>query len=219
MNKKNIGLITLIYQLLILNLCFFGINVFFLFLNFGIKLSLLTIPLFGISSIFITPSVISLILILKESSQSTIEKPVQTYFKDFTTHFKKTAKYSASLVVILIILYTDALFFSEYTKLYYVDSFLVGMGFIVVLIFSRWLVEYSISNKDGFKNKSNFKLLLNLAFSDWITSILYASLMITLFLLMITKPTVGYLVAPSLIALSFIKINNLSLKRRHKSTI
>lgn len=197
MSQSKVALIVeKIYQLLMINVCFFITTLPLMMAFIMLKPAIFTIPIYFIVGIPLGPSLFSLVYCLNKISA---EHEIQV-FKAFFSYWKRVFKLSLILTMFLMMVISvgivDLQFFSTI-------SFLQWLNPVTILLISLSIIIYSNALSLHQKEKSSVKELIKISiyvtFKNSIISFVNGLLLTVLILGMIIKPAFGFLILPSLL--------------------
>lgn len=213
MSQSKVALIVeKIYQLLMINVCFFITTLPLMMAFIMLKPVILTIPIYFIVGIPLGPSLFSIVYCLNKISA---EHEIQV-FKAFFSYWKRVFKLSLILTMFLMMVISigivDLQFFSTI-------SFLQWLNPVIILLISLSLIIYSnalfLHQKEKSSVKELIKISIYVTFKNSIISFVNGLLLTVLILGMIIKPAFGFLILPSLLiaillwnSQKLIEINN-----------
>lgn len=197
MSQSKVALIVeKIYQLLMINVCFFITTLPLMMAFIMLKPAIFTIPIYFIVGIPLGPSLFSIVYCLNKISA---EHEIQV-FKAFFSYWKRVFKLSLILTMFLMMVISvgivDLQFFSTI-------SFLQWLNPVTILLISLSIIIYSNALSLHQKEKSSVKELIKISiyvtFKNSIISFVNGLLLTVLILGMIIKPAFGFLILPSLL--------------------
>lgn len=185
-----------IYQLLMINVCFFITTLPLMMAFIMLKPAIFTIPIYFIVGIPLGPSLFSIVYCLNKISA---EHEIQV-FKAFFSYWKRVFKLSLILTMFLMMVISvgivDLQFFSTI-------SFLQWLNPVIILLISLSLIIYSnalfLHQKEKSSVKELIKISIYVTFKNSIISFVNGLLLTVLILGMIIKPAFGFLILPSLL--------------------
>ena len=185
-----------IYQLLMINVCFFITTLPLMMAFIMLKPAIFTIPIYFIVGIPLGPSLFSIVYCLNKIST---EHEIQV-FKAFFSYWKRVFKLSLILTMFLMMVISvgivDLQFFSTI-------SFLQWLNPVIILLISLSLIIYSnalfLHQKEKSSVKELIKISIYVTFKNSIISFVNGLLLTVLILGMIIKPAFGFLILPSLL--------------------
>lgn len=189
-------LVEKIYQLLMINVCFFITTLPLMMAFIMLKPAIFTIPIYFIVGIPLGPSLFSIVYCLNKIST---EHEIQV-FKVFFSYWKRIFKLSLILTMFLMVVISvgivDLQFFSSI-------SFLQWLNPVIFLLISLSLIIYSNALFLHQKEKSSVKRLIRISvyvtFKNSVISFVNGLILTVLILGMIIKPAFGFLILPSLL--------------------
>lgn len=197
MSQSKVALIVeKIYQLLMINVCFFITTLPLMMAFIMLKPAIFTIPIYFIVCIPLGPSLFSIVYCLNKIST---EHEIQV-FKAFFSYWKRVFKLSLILTMFLMMVISvgivDLQFFSTI-------SFLQWLNPVIILLISLSLIIYSnalfLHQKEKSSVKELIKISIYVTFKNSIISFVNGLLLTVLILGMIIKPAFGFLILPSLL--------------------
>lgn len=197
MSQSKVALIVeKIYQLLMINVCFFITTLPLMMAFIMLKPAIFTIPIYFIVGIPLGPSLFSIVYCLNKIST---EHEIQV-FKAFFSYWKRVFKLSLILTMFLMMVISigivDLQFFSTI-------SFLQWLNPVIILLISLSLIIYSnalfLHQKEKSSVKELIKISIYVTFKNSIISFVNGLLLTVLILGMIIKPAFGFLILPSLL--------------------
>ena len=197
MSQSKVALIVeKIYQLLMINVCFFITTLPLMMAFIMLKPEIFTIPIYFIVGIPLGPSLFSIVYCLNKISA---EHEIQV-FKAFFSYWKRVFKLSLILTMFLMMVISvgivDLQFFSTI-------SFLQWLNPVIILLISLSLIIYSnalfLHQKEKSSVKELIKISIYVTFKNSIISFVHGLLLTVLILGMIIKPAFGFLILPSLL--------------------
>lgn len=197
MSQSKVALIVeKIYQLLMINVCFFITTLPLMMAFIMLKPAIFTIPIYFIVGIPLGPSLFSIVYCLNKIST---EHEIQV-FKAFFSYWKRVFKLSLILTMFLMMVISvgivDLQFFSTI-------SFLQWLNPVIILLISLSLIIYSnalfLHQKEKSSVRELIKISIYLTFKNSIISFVNGLLLTVLILGMIIKPAFGFLILPSLL--------------------
>lgn len=197
MSQSKVALIVeKIYQLLMINVCFFITTLPLMMAFIMLKPAIFTIPIYFIVGIPLGPSLFSIVYCLNKISA---EHEIQV-FKAFFSYWKRVFKLSLILTMFLMMVISvgivDLQFFSTI-------SFLQWLNPVIILLISLSLIIYSnalfLHQKEKSSVKELIKISIYVTFKNSIISFVNGLLLTVLILGMIIKPAFGFLILPSLL--------------------
>lgn len=197
MSQSKVALIVeKIYQLLMINVCFFITTLPLMMAFIMLKPAIFTIPIYFIVGIPLGPSLFSIVYCLNKIST---EHEIQV-FKTFFSYWKRVFKLSLILTMFLMMVISvgivDLQFFSTI-------SFLQWLNPVIILLISLSLIIYSnalfLHQKEKSSVKELIKISIYVTFKNSIISFVNGLLLTVLILGMIIKPAFGFLILPSLL--------------------
>lgn len=185
-----------IYQLLMINVCFFITTLPLMMAFIMLKPAIFTIPIYFIVGIPLGPSLFSIVYCLNKISA---EHEIQV-FKAFFSYWKRVFKLSLILTMFLMMVISvgivDLQFFSTI-------SFLQWLNPVIILLISLSLIIYSnalfLHQKEKSSVRELIKISIYVTFKNSIISFVNGLLLTVLILGMIIKPAFGFLILPSLL--------------------
>lgn len=197
MSQSKVALIVeKIYQLLMINVCFFITTLPLMMAFIMLKPAIFTIPIYFIVGIPLGPSLFSIVYCLNKISA---EHEIQV-FKAFFSYWKRVFKLSLILTMFLMMVISvgivDLQFFSTI-------SFLQWLNPVIILLISLSLIIYSnalfLHQKEKSSVRELIKISIYVTFKNSIISFVNGLLLTVLILGMIIKPAFGFLILPSLL--------------------
>lgn len=197
MSQSKVALIVeKIYQLLMINVCFFITTLPLMMAFIMLKPAIFTIPIYFIVGIPVGPSLFSIVYCLNKIST---EHEIQV-FKAFFSYWKRVFKLSLILTMFLMMVISvgivDLQFFSTI-------SFLQWLNPVIILLISLSLIIYSnalfLHQKEKSSVRELIKISIYVTFKNSIISFVNGLLLTVLILGMIIKPAFGFLILPSLL--------------------
>lgn len=197
MSQSKVALIVeKIYQLLMINVCFFITTLPLMMAFIMLKPAIFTIPIYFIVGIPLGPSLFSIVYCLNKIST---EHEIQV-FKAFFSYWKRVFKLSLILTMFLMMVISvgivDLQFFSTI-------SFLQWLNPVIILLISLSIIIYSnalfLHQKEKSSVKELIKISIYVTFKNSIISFVNGLLLTVLILGMIIKPAFGFLILPSLL--------------------
>lgn len=197
MSQSKVALIVeKIYQLLMINVCFFITTLPLMMAFIMLKPAIFTIPIYFIVGIPLGPSLFSIVYCLNKIST---EHEIQV-FKAFFSYWKRVFKLSLILTMFLMMVISvgivDLQFFSTI-------SFLQWLNPVIILLISLSLIIYSnalfLHQKEKSSVRELIKISIYVTFKNSIISFVNGLLLTVLILGMIIKPAFGFLILPSLL--------------------
>lgn len=197
MSQSKVALIVeKIYQLLMINVCFFITTLPLMMAFIMLKPAIFTIPIYFIVGIPLGPSLFSIVYCLNKISA---EHEIQV-FKAFFSYWKRVFKLSLILTMFLMMVISvgivDLQFFSTI-------SFLQWLNPVIILLISLSFIIYSnalfLHQKEKSSVKELIKISIYVTFKNSIISFVNGLLLTVLILGMIIKPAFGFLILPSLL--------------------
>lgn len=197
MSQSKVALIVeKIYQLLMINVCFFITTLPLMMAFIMLKPAIFTIPIYFIVCIPLGPSLFSIVYCLNKIST---EHEIQV-FKAFFSYWKRVFKLSLILTMFLMMVISvgivDLQFFSTI-------SFLQWLNPVIILLISLSIIIYSnalfLHQKEKSSVKELIKISIYVTFKNSIISFVNGLLLTVLILGMIIKPAFGFLILPSLL--------------------
>ncbi|MDT2781488.1 DUF624 domain-containing protein [Vagococcus fluvialis] len=197
MSQSKVALIVeKIYQLLMINVCFFITTLPLMMAFIMLKPEIFTIPIYFIVGIPLGPSLFSIVYCLNKIST---EHEIQV-FKAFFSYWKRVFKLSLILTMFLMMVISvgivDLQFFSTI-------SFLQWLNPVIILLISLSIIIYSnalfLHQKEKSSVKELIKISIYVTFKNSIISFVNGLLLTVLILGMIIKPAFGFLILPSLL--------------------
>ncbi|MGX7068053.1 uncharacterized protein DUF624 [Vagococcus fluvialis] len=197
MSQSKVALIVeKIYQLLMINVCFFITTLPLMMAFIMLKPEIFTIPIYFIVGIPLGPSLFSIVYCLNKISA---EHEIQV-FKAFFSYWKRVFKLSLILTMFLMMVISvgivDLQFFSTI-------SFLQWLNPVIILLISLSIIIYSnalfLHQKEKSSVKELIKISIYVTFKNSIISFVNGLLLTVLILGMIIKPAFGFLILPSLL--------------------
>ncbi|MBO0427890.1 DUF624 domain-containing protein [Vagococcus fluvialis] len=197
MSQSKVALIVeKIYQLLMINVCFFTTTLPLMMAFIMLKPAIFTIPIYFIVGIPLGPSLFSIVYCLNKIST---EHEIQV-FKAFFSYWKRVFKLSLILTMFLMMVISvgivDLQFFSTI-------SFLQWLNPVIILLISLSLIIYSnalfLHQKEKSSVRELIKISIYVTFKNSIISFVNGLLLTVLILGMIIKPAFGFLILPSLL--------------------
>ncbi|MBO0479733.1 DUF624 domain-containing protein [Vagococcus fluvialis] len=197
MSQSKVALIVeKIYQLLMINVCFFITTLPLMMAFIMLKPAIFTIPIYFIVGIPLGPSLFSIVYCLNKIST---EHEIQV-FKAFFSYWKRVFKLSLILTMLLMMVISvgivDLQFFSTI-------SFLQWLNPVIILLISLSLIIYSnalfLHQKEKSSVRELIKISIYVTFKNSIISFVNGLLLTVLILGMIIKPAFGFLILPSLL--------------------
>ncbi len=197
MSQSKVALIVeKIYQLLMINVCFFITTLPLMMAFIMLKPAIFTIPIYFIVGIPLGPSLFSIVYCLNKISA---EHEIQV-FKAFFSYWKRVFKLSLILTMFLMMVISvgivDLQFFSTI-------SFLQWLNPVIILLISLSIIIYSnalfLHQKEKSSVKELIKISIYVTFKNSIISFVNGLLLTVLILGMIIKPAFGFLILPSLL--------------------
>lgn len=197
MSQSKVALIVeKIYQLLMINVCFFITTLPLMMAFIMLKPAIFTIPIYFIVCIPLGPSLFSIVYCLNKIST---EHEIQV-FKAFFSYWKRVFKLSLILTMFLMMVISvgivDLQFFSTI-------SFLQWLNPVIILLISLSLIIYSnalfLHQKEKSSVRELIKISIYVTFKNSIISFVNGLLLTVLILGMIIKPAFGFLILPSLL--------------------
>lgn len=197
MSQSKVALIVeKIYQLLMINVCFFITTLPLMMAFIMLKPAIFTIPIYFIVGIPVGPSLFSIVYCLNKIST---EHEIQV-FKAFFSYWKRVFKLSLILTMFLMMVISvgivDLQFFSTI-------SFLQWLNPVIILLISLSIIIYSnalfLHQKEKSSVKELIKISIYVTFKNSVISFVNGLLLTVLILGMIIKPAFGFLILPSLL--------------------
>lgn len=197
MSQSKVALIVeKIYQLLMINVCFFITTLPLMMAFIMLKPAIFTIPIYFIVGIPLGPSLFSIVYCLNKISA---EHEIQV-FKAFFSYWKRVFQLSLILTMFLMMVISvgivDLQFFSTI-------SFLQWLNPVIILLISLSLIIYSnalfLHQKEKSSVRELIKISIYVTFKNSIISFVNGLLLTVLILGMIIKPAFGFLILPSLL--------------------
>lgn len=197
MSQSKVALIVeKIYQLLMINVCFFITTLPLMMAFIMLKPAIFTIPIYFIVGIPLGPSLFSIVYCLNKISA---EHEIQV-FKAFFSYWKRVFKLSLILTMFLMMVISigivDLQFFSTI-------SFLQWLNPVIILLISLSIIIYSnalfLHQKEKSSVRELIKISIYVTFKNSVISFVNGLLLTVLILGMIIKPAFGFLILPSLL--------------------
>ena len=194
--SKIVGAVEKIYQLLMINVCFFITTLPLMFAFVILKPTINALPFFFLASIPLGPTLFAASHCLAKITGEKEMQVFKVFFHYWRQNFKKSLTTTFLLVVVIVVGVVDLRFFSDYLMLSWLKP-------LVILLLSMALMVYSnllfLQTKKDLRLKELIKLGIYYAFKQLFISLVNGLLLTTLILGMVLKPAVGFLIFPSIL--------------------
>ena len=194
--SKIVGAVEKIYQLLMINVCFFITTLPLMFAFVILKPTINALPFFFLASIPLGPTLFAASHCLAKIAREKEKQVFKVFFQYWRQNFKKSLTTTFLLVVVIVVGVVDLRFFSDYPMLSWLKP-------LVILLLSMALMVYSnllfLQTKKDLRLKELIKLGIYYAFKQLFISLVNGLLLTTLILGMVLKPAVGFLIFPSIL--------------------
>lgn len=197
MNRSRVvGAVEKIYQLLMINVCFFITTLPLMIAFVVLKPEIVAIPFFLLASLPLGPTLFATIICLSKMYEEEEIPVFKLFFSEWRKNFKKGLGLTSLLVLVVSVGVVDLQFFSQIKLLQWLNPLVVLLMIMGTIIYSNCLYL-------GTQNKLPIKSLLKLgsfyAFKQLFISLVNGMLLTVLILAMIIKPAIGFLVFPSIL--------------------
>lgn len=197
-SRRVVGFVEKIYQLLMINICFFITTLPLMAALILLKPTLMALPFYLIASVSLGPTLFATSDCVSRLTEEQTVEVFKTFFESWRKQFKTSLGMTYLLEMVVIIGIVDMIYFSQSDYLQWFNPIIVLIMVVVLMIYGNWLIVYPRSLKN---TKEIIKEATYYAFSKWLLSLVNALLLGILFLTMIIKPVFGFLVFPSLIVI------------------
>ncbi|BAL62694.1 DUF624 domain-containing protein [Melissococcus plutonius] len=207
-----------LYILLMGNLCLLGVNLPFFVAAICLAIDIRNLPLFIFSLFFIGPGFITLFALLDRFKEEKEIEPVLVFMKEFHQFWLRGIIYWFIGWFGTILAVTDGLFFTQWSVGYWMISFFILLtGMCLASSINCWY--FQVRNPKA-KKRDILRIAIYYTLRKWYISALNVLLFLLIFIVMLLKPAIGFMITPilfmGLIYLNVKKQANLKNKDKNK---